>query len=197
MLVAFGMAQNERIRTFLAIEVQDALKEEARTVLESIRLKNPHFRFIPPENWHLTFHFFGSISPEKLEEVDKGLKDVVRKTAPFSIWLKGFGVFPSERAPRVLWVGVEGAGDSLVRLKHEIDAAILKIDLPVEERKFHPHLTIARAREERNQKEVVFDPLSFAGKLNQTVDRLTLFRSELLPGGAKYTVLDTIPLKSK
>ncbi len=190
------MAQKERVRTFLAIELQDALKEEASLAMEPIRSKNPHFRFIPPQNWHLTLHFFGSLSPETLGEVKKNLKDAVRKVVPFSICLKGLGVFPSERAPRVLWIGVEGAGDPLARLKGEIDAAVLKTGLPVEERKFHPHLTVARVREERNQKEVLFDSFSFAGKIRQTVDHLTLFRSELLRGGAKYTVLDTIPFKS-
>lgn len=200
------MAQKEGIRTFLAIELDEALKQEALSAVEALRKANPYFRFIPHENWHLTLHFFGALSLAEIEQVKEGLKNAVRNTVPFPIALKGFGVFPGGQSPRILWIGVEGNVDSLLQLKEVVDTAIHKLGFPsmmtaqraglrAEERKFHPHLTIARAREERTQAKIAFGPISFAGQVQQRVDRLTLFRSDLLAQGPKYTPLSVIFLK--
>lgn len=189
------MAQKEGIRTFLAVELDEALKQEALSAVETLRKANPDFRFIPHENWHLTLHFFGSLSPAGIEQVKEGLKRAVRNTAPFAITLNGFGVFPDKRFPRILWIGVEGDVDAFARLKTEIDTVIRAMGFQVEERKFYPHLTIARAREERAQAEIAFGHISFAGRVQQRVDRLTLFRSDLPAQGPKYIPLDVFSLK--
>ena len=178
----------------MAIELTEALKSEVLKPAEELCAGNPHFRLIPMENWHLTLHFFGSLDGEQLEKVKKSLKDGVQNTPLFSIGLKDFGVFPAKRAPQVLWIGVKGDRDCLTQLKRRLDDAIAAMGFPVEERKFHPHLTIARARDNRNKKEIS-GTFAFTGRIREPINHLTLFRSDLGRGGSKYTVLDRLFLK--
>ena len=80
----------ETIRAFLAIELSEALKAEANHFIETIRKDYPGFRFIPPENWHLTLHFLGQVEPPKIEELVSRIPKVLGDVKPFTISLESF-----------------------------------------------------------------------------------------------------------
>ena len=62
------------------------------------------------------------------------------------ITVKGLGWFPNPRRPRVFWAGIEG-GESLRDLARATEHALAQLGVPVEERSYSPHLTLARIRE--------------------------------------------------
>src|SRR5262249_44852213 len=63
----------------------------------------------------------------------------------FSARLAGGGAFPSARRASVLWIGVREP-EPLVRLARAVEAATAELGHRAEDRAFHPHLTVARAR---------------------------------------------------
>jgi RNA 2',3'-cyclic 3'-phosphodiesterase len=149
-----------------------------------------------PEHFHLTLRFFEELPGAKLPEVEGAMAEVAGRFPAAELELRGVGAFPSERAPRVLWVGL-GRGRELVdRLARELDAALGARGLPRDPRPFRAHATLRRLHGPRD--------LGWAtGLLEEgrdvsfgraTVDALRLYESRLSAGGASHHRIGAAPL---
>src|SRR6476659_1419840 len=96
----------------------------------------------------------------------------------------GIGVFPPHGEPRVLWSGVTEGAAELVALHRELAPRAAALEIALEERAFHPHLTLGRWRESRRQDRQrtlaaeARDPIA-----RVHVRRATLYESRLSPSG--------------
>lgn len=178
----------QKIRSFLAIELDPSSTKEVSDFITQIKARFSQFRFIPSTNWHLTLHFFGSLSSEELNRLGNLLPETTAQVKPFTISLKGLGSFPNDLKSRILWIGVEGEIDKLMYLKEVLDQNLLKMKFPLETKPFHPHITIARSQKLINcnlsnpEKEIKF-------KAQSRIQRVSLFQSGLTSSGAKYSIL--------
>ena len=135
------------IRTFVAIELSDEIKRVLSELMESLREKDiREVRLVRPEGVHLTLKFLGDIPVGKVDAVKEALS-CVTSHAPFELDLDGTGVFPNERKPRVLWVGIKGDMAPLNALQSDVENALEGIGFRRERRDFSPHLTIGRIRD--------------------------------------------------
>ena len=148
-----------------------------------------------PQNWHLTLHFLGQVEPEKIEKLSSHLQNALSDIEPFSIFLEGFGAFPDVQKPRILWVGISGDLKKLSELKSRADQVLQKMHFQIETRPFHPHITVARSKDDAFLSFSESDQ-TFRGRAVDQVRFLTLFKSNLSPQGAQYTVVRTLPLAS-
>ena len=147
---------------FVAIELDDTVRGEVTALLEAERAALAA-KWLPPEKLHLTVVFLGNTLP------DTGALDALCAGArPFTLELAGSGVFVTERAPAVLWLGVGGELDALHALQQK--AAALLGDVP---RPYVPHLTLGRAH--------------VPGAFDDAARRLGSFRSARFP--VKHLVL--------
>jgi 2'-5' RNA ligase len=114
----------------------------------------------------------------------------------FALEIGRGGAFPSTRRARVLWLGATAEGDLAGVQGESAKAAETVLELPAEERSFHPHVTIARCRQPWRRTDVerwtAAVPLSFAGSF--VVAEGVLVRSVLGPRGADYSVIERFPL---
>jgi 2'-5' RNA ligase len=92
----------------------------------------------------------------------------------------------------VLWLGVSDGAEELATLALVCEEAALEAGFEPEERPFHPHLTLSRIRPWQDVGPVVDRVPSFP--LHQTVDRITMYRSVLGGGPARYEVVDEVLL---
>lgn len=178
------------IRSFLAVEISETLKNEARLFVETIQSKCLGFRFIPPQNWHLTLHFLGPIEPQKIEGLAARLPDALKEARPFSISLEGLGVFPEGKKPRILWLGIGGNLSELFRLKKQLDEVLLKMHFRIEAMRYHPHVTIARSKSAAARPFLDLEQ-SFQSQATDEIRHVTLFRSDLSSQGARHIPLQT------
>ncbi len=181
------------VRAFLAIELSEAIRSEASQFLKTIQSQFPQFRFIDPENWHLTLHFFGQIEPEKIEKLKSRLTQDLSVVKPFPISLEGFGMFPSKRNPHILWIGVKEGVSELSNLKKHLDQSLQKMHFQVENRPFHPHVSVARSKDQILTSTYKTMP-DFKGQMVDQIRSIMLFRSDLFPEGPRYTSLATLSL---
>jgi 2'-5' RNA ligase len=72
------------------------------------------------------------------------LATAVAGTPAMSLRLAGAGRFGSVRRPQVFWAGLDGDVGPLVDLAQRLAGVARALDLPVEDRPFHPHLTLGR-----------------------------------------------------
>lgn len=127
-------------RLFVAIDLPDQVKD----VLAPLSHELPGARWVPPEQLHLTLRFIGEVGPQTLAAIKTALAGLSFQFFPLA--LCGVGHFPPGKRPRVLWVGMDPS-ETLIQLQQDLELALFDVGLPPEERRFSPHITIARLKE--------------------------------------------------
>lgn len=184
------------MRCFLAVEVPDPVRLELDGLTRRLRPRLPAARFVSTDALHLTLHFFEDLSPSRVDDVRAVGREACAGVPAFHAALGGLGVFPDPSRPRVLWIGVREGADGLVALHAALARGLGNRDLPLENRPYRAHLTLARFRE---------PALSAAAELSLgadvlpppfLVDHAVLFESVLSQAGAVHTVLERFPLRA-
>lgn len=187
-------------RCFLAVELPISLQGAIEAAIMELRdrIGSDLVRWVPGSNVHLTLKFLGDAASSSLDMIRASIEAAAIQFEPFDVLVGGFGTFPNNRRPRVLWVGLD-APHGLASLHHEVELATLRLGYTSDGRSFSPHLTVGRVRERIGSKDVQ----RIRGELQRTkigeigrwrVDAVHLFRSELLPSGSRYTRLFSAPL---
>ncbi len=181
-----------RVRAFVALGLPDAVREALAAEQQALRGALGRASWTRPEGIHLTLHFLGDLTADEVAALGDALPGACADVAPFEVAVTGLGVFPQPRRPRVLWAGIE-APPALAALHAATADALRACGLPVEGRRFRPHLTLARFRQRLSRQglsslvAILEEDRGGYGRFG--ADRVRLYRSELLPGGARYTVL--------
>jgi len=107
----------------------------------------------------------------------------------FTLTLKGVGVFPNLKSPRVIWVGTNEKGaEKLIEISNEIEKKLSSIGF-VKDKKFKPHLTVFRVKHkigDISNKIKKYEQIEFGA---QIVSKIKLKRSVLSPKGPEYSDL--------
>ena len=103
----------------------------------------PGARWVPAQNMHVTLRFIGDVDGREAADVAAILAEV--EAPSFEMAIEGVDIFGGRRDARILYAGVVPR-DPLKRLRDKIEAALQRAGLAAEERKFHPHVTLARLR---------------------------------------------------
>jgi RNA 2',3'-cyclic 3'-phosphodiesterase len=131
-------------RLFFAVPVPGPARAPLEAALPRLESLLSGARVTPPGGWHLTLAFLGQVRPELADEVVRVGETAVAGVPPARLRLEGAGTFPPGRRARVLWAGIAGDAEVLVRLAAALSAASKAAGLRSEERPLHPHLTLAR-----------------------------------------------------
>jgi len=182
------------LRTFVALLLPERVRAGLAAVTAELRAQSRGLSWVPPDNLHLTLRFLGEIDSLTLERVRDAVAVAAAAIPPFTVNLGGLGGFPAGRTPRVLWASIATGGERIEALVAELEAALVARGIPGETRAFHPHVTLARARDPRGAKGLL-SVLGAGPAFGEVrVEALHLMRSELSPRGARYSVLTAAPL---
>jgi 2'-5' RNA ligase len=179
------------IRTFIAIELPEKIIYTIRKVQEEIKSYGLKIRWVRPENIHLTLKFLGDIQAADTENVARAVSESATGYPPISLAVKGIGVFPGIKKPRVLWLGISKQLDLLTALQKTLDEKLEAMGFPKEKRPFRGHLTLGRIKSEIDPKtlhDVLKEFTQFESE-RFFADRIILYKSDLKPKGAVYTKL--------
>ena len=175
-------------RLFTALEIPQALAFP----LSLLRGGLPSARWTDPENYHLTLRFIGDVESRLADEFVAAL-DRVEKPS-FTIALRGIAAFGSKK-PRSIHAEVQ-ASPALSDLQGEIDRICRRLGLPADQRKFMPHVTLARLRQPKPEDVARF--LARNGGFRTPpirVERFGLFSARDSVGGGPYLLEEAFPLE--
>lgn len=183
------------IRAFIAVTLAKSVIEEIAKVCAPLQEASGDIRWTRVENLHLTLKFLGNISRSQVDPILSVLSELVNVRPPLHLVVQGLGAFPNLRRPRVLWVGLKGEG--LSELSEAIETSLMPLDFPPEDRGFTPHLTVGRVRSLRGWENTLAKMKEHERLLfgESTVDRVTLYQSDLRPEGPIYTSLGSVPFR--
>ncbi|GII58473.1 RNA 2',3'-cyclic phosphodiesterase [Planotetraspora thailandica] len=107
----------------------------------------PGLRWIDRALWHVTLAFLGEVPDRVLPGLHVRLARAASRHPSLTLSFAGSGAFPSPGRGRVLWVGLP-SGPPLKKLADSVAAGARRAGAVEKDRmRFHPHLTLARARE--------------------------------------------------
>ncbi|GAB4484782.1 MAG: RNA 2',3'-cyclic phosphodiesterase [Thermodesulfovibrionales bacterium] len=182
------------MRCFIAVPMPEPVISAIRPLLGKLARSGADVTWVPPENIHLTLKFLGETDEASLSRLKAALEKKVASCRPFCITIAGVGYFPSEKRPRVVWIGCgNGAADGLHRA---VEAAAAEAGFAPEERPFSAHLTIGRVRSPKRLQEAARVLDGYSGTVFGTavISEVHIMKSDLKPAGAVYQSLSGIPL---
>jgi RNA 2',3'-cyclic 3'-phosphodiesterase len=189
------------VRTFIAIELDEAIRVALRTVQDRLKRQVPpgSVKWVAPDGIHLTLKFLGDTPVGRIPDIEAALRTACERFGPFDLSVEGRGCFPNFRLPRVVWVAVRERGGTLSRLQEAVERTVSPLGWPTEGRAFSPHLTLGRVAKDADSRTAAAVGQAVEKSVVeqiglQTVTAVSMIRSELRPTGAVYSRLLDIPL---
>lgn len=204
-----GETVDSAVRLFLAVPLPAEVTALVTRVTASLQQEEWPVRWTAANNAHITLHFLGEIEPERAHLLRMSLAPIVAEHDAFNLRTADLGVFPTMKRPRIIWLGLYGPAHRLHTLRDAVGELLTEQEYEIDEREFHPHITLGRLRDTRNTR--IRDlPAAIRARLEQAaesgevthrnplpipVNEVVLVQSHLGKDGPRYEVLERFPLK--
>lgn len=191
----------EPVRCFIAVELPEEIKKGLEDLQAQLKSGGQFpAKWVDPYSIHLTLKFLGDVAQDRLDEITAAMEEASRGISPFNLEVKGLGVFPNPRRVQVAWVGVGGEVEKLANLQQRLESRLAPLGFAPENRRFTPHLTLARLRdrasaEERQRFGQLITESEFEAGYSWPVTAVNLMRSQLTREGAIYSRISSAQLK--
>ena len=180
------------MRAFIAVVADASDLDRLAPLQQELLRRVPQFHPQPRDNLHLTLAFLGEQSVATLEETRSLVLSVGGQTAPISTRIQGLQLLGHGQRKRPLCLMLEPVM-ALIELHRRLNDGLAGLGLETETRRYHPHLTLGRVSPPPPAPTVLAD-LAPDEPMELHFERLVLFRSRLLPGGAEHSALAEVDL---
>jgi RNA 2',3'-cyclic 3'-phosphodiesterase len=178
------------MRLFVAIDLPQKFRQQIARIQSGI----PDAIWSKSEVAHITLNFLGEVNQSDMIDIGLALGNI--SVPKFSIQLDSVDIFGNSKRPRILWAGINSTPE-LALLQQKTTTAISRCGVKLEDRRFKPHVTLARIH--RSPYERVRNYLTDHALLKSPpheVSEFTLFSSQLGRGGPHYEEEFTFDLTS-
>jgi 2'-5' RNA ligase len=177
---------NDQIRTFIAMEIPRSVKKTLSTYIRDISGGSWDYKWVSRDNLHITIAFLGVTTYDDIHHINSALERAATLHTPFQARLGKIGTFGS-----VIWVGLSEGDEECSEIYQVLKTELLMANFRLDDRRFHPHITLARSRRRMTPEEKkAFETNEPPEPLEFSIQGVTLFESKLNPKGPEY-----IPLK--
>ncbi len=188
-----------RLRTFIGVDIGKEIRDRAVALQETLARASSDVKWVEPENLHVTLLFLGEVEDREVPSVCRVVAEQAQEKPAFAMNIERVGCFPNARRPRILWIGVGQGTQELCALHDALETPLLDLGCyRREERRYAPHITLGRVRNDRPADKLATALAKHAGwQGGQTeVREVLVMSSQLTPGGPVYTVLSRAKLQS-
>jgi 2'-5' RNA ligase len=97
-----------------------------------------------PDDWHLTFAYFGNMSLSDAQRLDSTMRVLGHRLSPFQVHVEGVGTYPEPAHVDSLWAGV-APHDRLEQVSTQVLKAVEGFGWVLNRRVFRPQLLLGRS----------------------------------------------------
>jgi len=189
------------MRVFVAVDLDERVRGEVGGLIQRLRSEardDPSLRvsWVAPEQLHLTLHFLGDVDAAAVARLADRIAQPIELPV-FALRFGNIGSFATRGRPNVIWLSVSEGSAPLIELHRVIGRRLQAVGCELEERRYSPHLTLARIRQRagtvpqnrRRGAKGGVSPVQVpvrGGLSPMPVDRVTLYESQLGRGGATH-----------
>lgn len=170
----------ERLRLFVALTLEDTARREIIRLQKKMWGENGK-GLTRPENLHLTLAFLGETDSECVDDICWAM-DKVRMSPPELIFDR-IGMFKQDNGD-IWWLGMK-ENKPLDELQFRLADNLTYKGFKLEERKFIPHLTLAR----KSRPSYIPKNLRVEKAIRSQIPYVSLMRSDQIDGKRVYTQL--------
>lgn len=185
------------MRFFIALEIPNENLASFQAIQAKLHTLIPQARLTNLEKIHLTLAFIGEQDDALKDDLIEVIKAAAENMPAFEVAPDYINGFPNLHHPEVFWIGVKGDIDKIFLIREKIKDGLEDLNLPIDERRFVPHITIAKindnfqvSRELEAKLEQItnrsFDPIN--------ITSIKLFESMPSNGFHKHNTLAEIKL---
>ncbi|MBC6438979.1 MAG: RNA 2',3'-cyclic phosphodiesterase [Rhodospirillales bacterium] len=172
-----------------------AMPLEIATRLEATCGGVPGARWVPAENMHVTLRYLGELDGTLADDVCAVLTEI--EAERFELAIAGVNRFGNRKDSHVLFTGL-APREPLKRLRDKIEIGLQRLGVKADERKYHPHVTLARLH--RAQPDRVGRFLEANGLMTSQpfgVESFSLYESIRGSDGAVYREIERYGLRER
>ena len=134
------------MRLFIATSFPEAVTKDLNRRIAALKPKLPPASWVRPETQHLTLAFLGERDERLIDEIAPDLTTRLQDIERFRATIRGAGLFPNARRPRVGWAGLDPEGP-FIDLAARVRDVLTKHRVELDRADFKAHLTLMRLRE--------------------------------------------------
>lgn len=138
------------MRFFIALEIPNENLAQFQSIQRSLHTLIPQSRLTSEDKLHLTLAFLGEQADDLKDQLTKIIEDAASGIFSFEVTPAYIDGFPNIHHPQVLWVGVKGDIDKVLLIRESIKDGLENLRLSVDERRFIPHISIAKLSSQIN-----------------------------------------------
>ena len=173
------------MRAFIALEIPDFIRTSVAKALLGADARYG-IKPIPPQNMHITLEFLGETSEETIPVISDIIASI--NAGKFDASLGKISTFGAHSS--VAFVGMATGESEAVAIRDLIHCKLSSLHgIKLEDREFLPHLSIARGRSRNLNSFAAGMSKTWSGSETFTISSLTLKRSILGSGNAKYETI--------
>lgn len=136
------------MRFFIALEIPNENRLQFQAIQTKLHTLIPQARITDPDKIHLTLAFLGEQPDQLKDRLVEIIKNAVVEIPSFEVTPAYIDGFPNLHSPNILWVGVKGDIDKVLHIREHIKDGLVNLHLPVDERRFVPHISIAKFKDQ-------------------------------------------------
>lgn len=132
------------MRFFIALEIPSENILDFQSIQTNLHTLIPQAKITSLGKIHLTLAFLGEQPDQFKDSLIKVMENAVKDMPQFEVTPAYIDGFPNLHHPQILWVGVKGDIDKVLKIRERLKDQLEILNLPVDERRFIPHITIAK-----------------------------------------------------
>lgn len=168
-------------RLFIAVPIPENIKKE---IINNCKLPD-NFKITQPQNLHITMLFLGEMDEITIPEIISKLDESIDSHHAFDLEISKFDQFPPSGYPKIIFLTGEKGKDKIIDLANDIRYK-LKIIGFNDDKAFKYHITSARQKFKTNER-IILPQMN--NSMVFKVEKIILYKSDLLPNGPMYTSL--------
>ncbi|MBI5475738.1 MAG: RNA 2',3'-cyclic phosphodiesterase [Ignavibacteriales bacterium] len=182
-------------RTFIAFDTPAEIKNDIEIIQNKLRSAGADVKWEHKDKFHATIKFLGDIENSRLDSIIDKITNTTKQYPPAEIIYDGIGVFPNRNNPRVIWIGCINPDGIIKKIKVALDKNLVADGFEIENRAFHPHITLGRVKSEFNLNNLLpmLENLNFEPQ-KAFIEEVLIMKSILNSKGSEYSVLKSIQL---
>jgi 2'-5' RNA ligase len=186
------------MRLFVALRPAQGALDALEAAVAPLRADRPELRWTHRDHWHVTLAFLGEVDERRLDELMTRLERAASRHPGRELRIGRAGAFPSTSQARVLIARIDGTPaelTGLAALAASVAAGARRAGAPPpdEDRRYRPHLTLARCRPPTDVTDLIRALPAEPGE-PWSATEIHLVESQLGPR-PRYTTLATWALK--
>ncbi len=180
-------------RLFVALKIPEDIRETIIKIRNDAVPNPQKHKWEDKNKIHLTLKFIGEVKDELIQPIVKRIL-FIEEYKKINCKLSKFGFFYRNGKPSILWLGLN-INSEIYNLVEKLNKELESFSIPIEYKRFKPHLTIKRLKGNEDKEFVNNFENVNVPEINFTANEVSLIKSELLPAGSEYKELKNYNLK--